>query len=215
MIINTSTSGIIWVDYRENKSKVPQLLKDLDLDVRIVNNQIIDYVLGVDIGVERKTYADFIASIRDKRLFNQVMILKENFSYPLLIIEGRHNKKYCIANKNILRGIYIYVMVKQRVPIMRTANEEATSKIIYDLTKYINRSGKMFSPMYYKRKAVTLKEKRKRILESFPGIGLETSREILINFSSLTDFFLSEVEVIMEVKGIGQKKAQSIKEILN
>lgn len=58
-------------------------------------------------------------------------------------------------------------------------------------------------------------EKRKRILESFPGIGRETSREILNNFSSLMDFFLSEVEEITEIKGVGQKKAKSIKEILN
>ena len=79
----------------------------------------------------------------------------------------------------------------------------------------MNKNYEMFSPICYKRKAIALEEKRKRILESFTGIGQKTSREILINFNSLMDFFLSEVEEIAEVKGIGRKKAQNIKKILN
>jgi Fanconi anemia group M protein len=131
-----------------------------------------------------------------------------------MIIEGQHNQNYGIINKNILRGIYIYIMVKQRVPIIRTANEAATAEIIKGLTKYINRNSNMFSPIYCKRKVISLKEKRKRVLESFPCIGVKISGEILNNFGSLMDFFLSETEEIVKIKGVGQKKARIIREVL-
>ena len=62
----------IFVDFRENRSKVPKLLPELGVGVQTADLAA-DYIISRDCWVERKTVLDFITSIADRRR-NQVSL---------------------------------------------------------------------------------------------------------------------------------------------
>ena len=209
-------NSIIYIDHREMRSEIPNLLKQQGNNIRIVNNQITDYLLGGGYGIERKTYPDFISSIYSKRIFNQVKVLKDNFSHPLLIIENKPLFKSKSINKNLLRGSMIYIMVKQRVPIIKTENPQETAKIIISLS----RSKQNFEPsslltMQSKKRAISTPDKQKRVIEAFPGIGPKMASKILKHFKSINDFCLADEKEIRKVEGVGQKRAKEIYGLIN
>ncbi len=86
------------VDNRESKEIIKELIKE-EIEVERKQLETADYILQTkninneiqNVGIERKTINDLLNSIIDKRLINQLIILKENFDIPLLIIEGEEN----------------------------------------------------------------------------------------------------------------------------
>jgi len=78
----------ISVDYREKASGLIDLLKKEDVEVEIKKISHGDYLINDSITVERKTARDFLVSIIDGRLFNQLSNLKKYCMNPILLIEG-------------------------------------------------------------------------------------------------------------------------------
>jgi ERCC4-type nuclease len=63
-----------------------------------------------------------------------------------------------------------------------------------------------------KRRAYSLKDQQQIIIESFPGIGPKTAKEILKKFKSIKNFANAPLEELKETK-LG-KKSESIKKII-
>jgi len=72
---------IITVDYRENASRLTDLLKNSGALIEIKKLTYGDYIINGRITVERKTAKDFLISIIDGRLFNQLSSLKKFCSH--------------------------------------------------------------------------------------------------------------------------------------
>ena len=68
----------IRVDYREKASGLIGLLKMEDAVVEVRKVPYGDYVINDSITIERKTARDFLISIIDGRLFNQLSNLKKH-----------------------------------------------------------------------------------------------------------------------------------------
>ncbi|MEM1868772.1 MAG: ERCC4 domain-containing protein, partial [Acidilobaceae archaeon] len=62
----------IYVDYREENSGIPGILESLGLIVIREYLEIGDYIIPGDIIIERKTAEDYINSLYDGRLFDQI-----------------------------------------------------------------------------------------------------------------------------------------------
>ena len=60
---------VIFVDNRELKSNVARHLKEHDALVREAQLEVGDYICSERIACERKTISDFIASIKNQRIF--------------------------------------------------------------------------------------------------------------------------------------------------
>ena len=78
----------ITVDYRETASGITDLLKNNGALVEIAKLSYGDYIINDTITVERKTAKNFLISIIDGRLFNQLSNLKKFCNHPILLIEG-------------------------------------------------------------------------------------------------------------------------------
>ena len=76
------------VDEREKKSRIPDLLKAVGINVEVKTLPVGDYIVAPETIVERKTISDLISSIFDGRLFDQCNRLKDNYQFPILLIEG-------------------------------------------------------------------------------------------------------------------------------
>ena len=210
----------IIIDHREDKSLIKELAKKHDIEIK----QLItaDYIIqGKDpegnnllIGIERKTNQDFLNSIIDKRIIQQLIYLKDNFTIPLLIIEGTENL-YEIRNfhPNSIRGMLSSIAIDYQIPILHTRNQRDTAAFITTIATRLEKPKKLF-PLLKKRKPLTLKEQQELIIESFPGIGPNLAKNLLKKFRSVKKIINASEASLQKVEKIGKKKSQEIKKVI-
>lgn len=203
----------IIVDSREKSSGVVKELSNLNADVELKRLSIGDYVISKRVGVELKTVEDFVNSIIDKRLLEQVKALKENFEKPLLVIEGT-NDIYGIRkiHPNAIRGMLAAISIDYGVPIIHTKNPKETASLLLIMAKRELEAGKK-SVMLHEKKPLTLKEQQEYIISSLPGIGPSLAKPLLKEFKTVKDVMTASEEDLKKVKLIGKKKAKEIKRV--
>lgn len=179
----------------------------------MVNRQITDYIISGTCGVERKTVADFTASIIDKRIFRQAQDLKRNFQEPLVILEGgglyARNPN---IRPNVIRGVLLWLNTVAQVPVMRTYGVEDSAECIFLLARRRSKYRTRFrsSVCYTPRKSNNPAVQQVRILESIPGIGRRLSERICGEFGSIKDVLEGGIDKLIEVPGLGKNKAETI-----
>ncbi len=209
------------IDTRENNILIKELIKE-KIEVERKQLDIADIIIKTKnlenkeqtVGIERKTANDLLNSIIDKRLFNQLIILKENFDIPLLIIEGNDNL-YQLRDfhPNSIRGMITTIAVDFQIPTIHTQNHRDTAKYISLIAKRLEKTRKPIS-LIPKRKPLTLEEKQQYILESFPGIGPTIAKSIKKNFSNIKEFINAAEKEMRKVEKLGKIKSKEIKKIL-
>ena len=200
---------IILIDYREKNSLVASELINLNLKIEFKELKVGDYIVK-NIAIERKTVNDFISSIKNKRLINQLEELQQ-YKNKLLIIEGLDEQElYTDSDEgigmhpNAIRGFLLSVLLKYRVPIIFTKNYEDTAKFILILSKKEEKE----MPLNITKKNLDKKERKQFILEGFPGVGPKTAKKLLKKFKTIKNIFNSSQEELGEVIG---KKSEVFK----
>ena len=69
--IKKEFSQKIIIDYREKNSLVVSELSKLNFEIEFKELKVADYIVG-SVAIERKTVLDFISSMKDRRLVNQL-----------------------------------------------------------------------------------------------------------------------------------------------
>jgi ERCC4-type nuclease len=121
----------IIIDNREQKLKA---IFDQKKDIITYESKqldIADVIISEDIAIERKEGFDFIASIMDNRLFEQVLRLKDTYTDPILILEGMNDEVFENTGMNIksIYGALSFEQVKDSTPILsRKAPKEMSKK---------------------------------------------------------------------------------------
>jgi Fanconi anemia group M protein len=204
----TLSNNIVFVDYREEK--IANLLEKMGCKIVRMNLPIGDFVVK-DVGIERKSFEDFISSIIDGRIFEQANSLSSAFKKPIIIVEGFGVVER--IHENSFYATLAYIVSKSNVTIFRTKNEEETAKLIYWIArKEFENSGNVGYKI--KEKKVNVQTIQERILAAFPGISTVLSKRILKKFGSLKKFFNASEKELMEVDGIGEKTAKRIRKII-
>jgi Fanconi anemia group M protein len=204
----TLSNNIVFVDYREEK--IANLLEKMGCKIVRMNLPIGDFVVK-DVGIERKSFEDFISSIIDGRIFEQANSLSSAFKKPIIIVEGFGVVER--IHENSFYATLAYIVSKSNVTIFRTKNEEETAKLIYWIArKEFENSGNVGFKI--KEKKVNVQTIQERILAAFPGISTVLSKRILKKFGSLKKFFNASEKELMEVDGIGEKTAKRIRKII-
>lgn len=210
----------IIVDNRESKQIIKELEKE-NLDVERKQLDIADFIIQTknldnkiqSVGIERKTIQDFLNSIIDKRLISQLMLLKENFDIPLLIIEGEENI-YALRDfhPNSIRGVISTVAIDFQIPIINTKNYRDTVKYLILIANRLEKTRKPLSSTP-KRKALTLQEKQLFVLESLPGVGPTIAKSLIHKFKTIKDIVNAEERELMDIDKIGKVKAKELKNL--
>ncbi len=180
---------IVLMDDREDKL-IEKILKERGIHVIRRRLEVADYVIG-DIGIERKSFSDFVNSIIDKRLFEQARNLRENFQKPLFIVE----KGYTPVNisDNAIRGAILSLYTDFGIPVIFSRGLEDTAEYIYLLAKE-------------KRKYIQIGRRKKgdvriNILCAFPGIGTKKAEALLQEFGNLISIFESDYLKLKKILG--------------
>lgn len=201
----------IIIDYREKNCLVPSHLKKLGFEIEFKELKVADYLIK-DIVIERKTVSDFICSMINGRLLNQLEELQQ-YENKLLVIEGIDEQElysddnHSGMNANSIRGFLLSILLRHKIPIIFAKNYEDTAKFISILSKKKTKE----PPLNIKKKSLNKKEQLQFILEGFPGIGPKTAKKLLEKFGTIKKIVNASEE---ELKNVLGKKADIIKEII-
>jgi Fanconi anemia group M protein len=201
--------NLIFYDYRETKSTIPSLLNKWGLKTQKLNMSI-DYQIG-NLSIERKTIADFTASILDKRMFRQIGALSNNYQ-SLLVLEGGGLYKQGSLSPNIIRGVIIWITIVQRVSLIRTYDHYDTACLLKLLSKqFVTRHNKKIT--FTAKKSISKWNQEMKIISQIPGIGWKTAKNILNKFGSLSNFLDSSDKKILELDNMGVTRLKRVREI--
>lgn len=205
----------IFADYREKSTGTVKSLVDLGVSVNLEMLQSADYVLSSRVGVELKTTGDFVNSILDGRLLDQLKTLKNSFERPLIIIQGTEDL-YSLRNvhPNAIRGMLGTIAISYGIPIVYTKDEKDTAELLLTIAKREQDSTKKdFSP-HAEKKALTLKEQQEYIVSALPTVGPSLAKDLLKHFSSVKNIINADMDSLKEVPGVGDKIAKAIKDLI-
>ena len=199
----------IIIDYREKNSLVISELVSYGFEIEFKQLKVADYLVN-DVAIERKTVSDFISSMKNKRLINQLEELQQ-YKNRLLVVEGTDEQElYSDSDErigmhpNAVRGFLLSILLKYKVPIIFTKNYEDTAKFILVLSRKKEKE----PSLNVTKKTFNKKELKQFIIEGFPGIGPITAKKLLKKFKTIKKIINASQEELKEVIG---KKAEVFK----
>lgn len=206
----------ILADTREVKSGVLKCLDRQGIELKTMKLDVADYVVSDDMAVERKTIADFNASLIDgkRNLFSQLLDLSKTYKKPVLIIEGDENLASGQMHENSIRGALLSIEIDFGVSIFYTKNEDETALLLKMMAKKEQTGGKKMVNPHGKKPAKTTHEQQEYILSSISGVGPNAAQLLLYEFGSLNNIFNATEEELCRVKGIGKVTAKRIREVV-
>jgi len=201
------------VDEREKKSGIPNLLKEIGINLEIKTLPVGDYIVAPETVVERKTISDLISSIFDGRLFDQCNRLKEHYQFPILLIEGNIDEiEKLTENPFVFYGAISSIVIDFKIPVIPTPNASHTSKLLISMC---SRKDIASGPFIKKiRKSNNLQKQQLSMLCSLPGVGEKTAIRMLEKFGTPLKILNSSVTELSKVGGLGEARAKNIKKIL-
>ena len=207
---------LIYADSREQESEVVLQLKQMDCLVEVKQLEVGDYIVSDEIVVERKTIDDFLSSIIDGRLFEQLLSMASNYPLPLMIVEGKLELLYSLRNihKNAIIGTLTSVALNYKTPILFTQNPKETAEFIYVTAKREQLGKERDIRLRIGRKGTTLEQQQRFVVESLPLVGPRMARALLKKFGSVKNIANAKSAELKEVENLGQKKAKYIKRVL-
>ena len=210
--LSSSESLKLYVDNRENNDLLKELFRLKELKVETKKLEVADIIISDYIAIERKSKADFVNSIIDKRLFEQLMNLSSNYRRPVLILEGNENI-FSIRNlnPNVIRSTLSAIAVDMRIPIIFTENLTETAQMILTIAKRSIREKKEIS-LADNKTSHSENEELEKFVSSIPKINVISAKAILKTFKSIKELVNANEDSLKEVEGIGKLRAKFLVE---
>jgi len=179
------------IDNREQKLK--HLLDKRKDTITYDSEQldIADIVISEDVAIERKEGADFISSIMDNRLFEQLMRLKDNYKHSILILEGLNDAVFENTGMKIssIYGALSFISYKLGISVIPTRNLEDTAIVIERIA--YREQVKDGMPLLSRKapKSMSKKERRTFIIEGLVDIGPKKAKALVDRYKTPHQIF--------------------------
>ena len=121
---------VLLIDDREPPSFAEIIAKNCPIPIDLKRLKTGDYVCE-DVAIERKTINDFAASLKDKRLFNQLERLRD-FEHPFILISGQMSDLKSKINPHSILGAMAY-LASQGITIIKIDSYEDLAHLILKL----------------------------------------------------------------------------------
>ncbi|MGV9174261.1 MAG: ERCC4 domain-containing protein, partial [Promethearchaeia archaeon] len=174
------------LDVRETRLMDFFDLKKDTISYRTEHLDVADIVVSEKVGIERKEGGDFVSSIMDNRLFDQLKRLKETYEDPILILEGLNDDVFNLTEMKIssIYGALTYISYKMKISVIPTRNLEDTGIIIERIA--YREQVKDESPVLSRKapKGMDIEERRKFILEGLIDTGPKKAEQLISRFKT-------------------------------
>lgn len=201
----------IYVDAREIPSGIPEALRGLGAEVEVGNLETGDYIARYDIAIERKTATDFVNSIFDMRLTNQVAKMRLSFKTVIFLVEGDIYGTRSKIKPEALDGAISYLIVVMGCTVLYYNKVGRAAGLIYRLAKQAQ-EGLGYEVAFRKGKVAPGKAQALFTIEGLTGAGPVTSKKLLNQFRSVFKVINASEAELKQVSGIGPTKAQRMYE---
>ena len=200
----------IVVDFRERGCQIVAELEKLGVLLDFKALKVGDYVISDAIAVERKSFEDFISSIIDRRLFDQARSLREAYTQPVLLLEGSGPTRRSVSEE-ALRGALISVTLDFGIPIIWANNATDGARYLLTMAKREQRGGPREISLKDRKRPSDPDGEKEYVVASLPFVEAATAKKLLRAFKTVEGVFTADEKCLMEVEGIGKKKASRIR----
>jgi ERCC4-related helicase len=204
----------IIADHREKAGTVLKELTAHD-EVRLELRQLDvgDYLLSDRVVVEYKTVKDFVDSIVDGRLLQQLRGLR-SYQRPIIVIEGEEDL-YGVRNvhPNAILGMLAAVTVSYNIPVLFTRSSRETAALLILIAKREQEHGKPDFQQHGQKPATDV-ELQEYIVSGLPHVGSVLAKELLSHLRTLQNIVNASEEELRKVPKVGEKKAKAIHDIV-
>ena len=210
---------LIKIDDREcNKRLLSVLRQEKDSILQICRMPMGDYQVDDILLVERKSFPDMVASIKDGRWFRQAIKLSRLPIRSMVVLEGTSvDYQSSGMKREAIQGALISLSLLFKIPLIRSRTPEETAKLILYAAEQIQSFGGRSGPIRHFPASRRTKDNLKRqihVLQGFPGIGPVRARLLLEEFGSLTATFEALSEEGLSIPGIGEKTMRQIRQVM-
>ena len=209
----------ISADHREVPGGVPGILEELGAEVEVKMLAIGDYHVSNDVIIERKTTSDFLHSIIDDKghLYEQLADMMREYKRSLLMIEGAPMELYTdrAVHPNAIDGM-ILAAARFSASMIWTMSVDHTARMIYREAEHeqVQMAKKKGSP-HGKRSHLSMPEQQTYFISAIQNLGPETAIRLLKHFGTPEAVVSATVDELTEVPKIGEKTAQTIREVVS
>lgn len=167
-----------------------------------------DFVYN-NIAFERKEIKDFLGSIMDSRVFEQVLNMKANYDKVYVIISGKFQDLFTgfsVPNLSIIYGAIASLSEKYDVKVLRVEDD---NQLINQILKICEKSTQPRT-IFAKRLGIKSEDIYISMLSCVPRISYLKASKILEKYKFVELFKVSK-ENLMEIPGVGDKLSTEIK----
>ena len=184
-----------------------------DFDIHMERLAVGDYVIDGGIVIERNTHVDFATSLVDGRLFPGGSPRRKSPS-AVVLVEGPKPPQMPDVHPHALKGAIVSLAVMWRLPVIHARDPEDSLRILQFLAQQLARSGPAILQRY-DRKPKPLASRKLYVLQGLPGVGPALANRLLLQFGSVERVITADPSILVQVRGIGPKKAQRIRNVVS
>ncbi|MDX1798373.1 MAG: ERCC4 domain-containing protein, partial [Candidatus Lokiarchaeia archaeon] len=196
-------------DNRETASPVVRTLSLMGIRIKLEQLSIADYVISERLGIERKSAKDFNDSIIDGRLFAELSELGENFSRPILILEGDIFQDSNIS-ENALYGAITSIILNLGITIYKTQNVIETAKFLYQLARKEQTDTSSQPKLRFEKAPIEPSDLLEYIVAGIPGVNTLRAKNLLKELKTIQNICLADIPDLTKIDKIGKKIAEEI-----
>jgi len=208
---------LIIIDSREanTASKIVKGLMELGADVSVRPLEKGDYVISEDCAFERQTVRDFIYTLTHRDLFEQLLLLKDAYPRPFIIIEGYLPivYKFSRIKPSSVWGA-MFALAKQGICLMHTANQRETADFLYTSARQEQIVEKRSLIVHHVKKTETIADAQIFFISSLPNIGREKAISILKSYENPLNALINVDRWARDVHGLGPKITGKVRNVL-
>ena len=185
--------------------------------------EIGDYIFG-DVCFEAKSSCDFLQSVINKRLWNQIDNMDRHFEHTYVIIHGSLHEAMNYPNyvkmkipKHILQNKFFgaigKILLDTDCKVLWFESPKKAAQIITTICKMRPIDRKVISPSLLKR--ITTEDLRLDMLCTIKGVSESKAKKLIKAYGSVMEIGETSPEELTNIDGIGLTIAQRIVDTLN
>lgn len=220
------------IDQREG-DRIKEMASACGCETQVVQLPLGDFLIAKDDGaivIERKSVSDFVSSVRSNRLWDQLLRVSKADSIEgyqikrrLLLLHGSFNEYLLQENDRFWRsiaGAMLEVIFVYGIPIIQVEDDAALEAFLRILIQReeLGQDDGLPKARWFRRPTpseLPIKDKKLYVLESIPLVGGHLARSLLDHFGAIAGVATAAPEELMEVLGIGKKRAEIIYEVFH
>jgi len=221
---------MLLIDSREDSQLCKHIIKLCDKQKQPYEKkwlEIGDYVIQStpSLCVEAKTTADFLQSVRNNRIFNQLDNMDKEYDVNILLIYGNLNDAISYLDKvgmgsiqwrNKLKGMFIgalaSIIMHTDTKVVWVDNYRTAANLV--VASYVKVDKKLIIQKQLPKKIRT-DDVRIDLLTSIKGITVDKAKLLLKKFGNINEIGNTTEKEICKIEGIGSVTARNIYVALN